>query len=77
MSIPISLRRRLDLDKFKKALVDIEDERIIIEPVSDVLELGRVLYKKALKGKSIDKIIKIEENAAAEKAAEKYRKKQR
>ncbi len=40
MSIPVSFRRQLGLDKKKKAVVSMEDNRIIVEPMVDFLELG-------------------------------------
>ena len=39
ISIPIKLREQLGFSKTKKALVSVEDGRIIVEPVKDFLEL--------------------------------------
>ena len=39
ISIPAALRRKLGLDKSKKALVSEKDGRILIEPVKDFLEM--------------------------------------
>lgn len=39
ISIPAKFRHELGLDKSKQALVSMEDEKIIIEPIKDFLEL--------------------------------------
>jgi len=38
ISIPIKIREKLGLSKSKKALVSIEDGKVIVEPVKDFLE---------------------------------------
>lgn len=40
ISIPVKLRRKLGLDKLKKALVYEDKGEIIVRPVKDFLELG-------------------------------------
>lgn len=40
MSVPVALRRQFGFDKTKKALVYVKDDKIIVEPVKDLLELG-------------------------------------
>lgn len=40
ISIPAKIRRQLGLDKTKKALLTVEENRVIIEPVKDLLELA-------------------------------------
>lgn len=39
ISIPAKLRRELGLHNGKKALVSVEDKKLIVEPVKDFLEL--------------------------------------
>lgn len=39
ISIPARFRKELGLNKGKKALVSLEDKKLIIEPVKDFLEL--------------------------------------
>lgn len=46
ISIPAEIRRKFGLFKNKKALVSVEDKKIIIEPVKDLLELGGSLKTK-------------------------------
>ncbi|OGM26377.1 hypothetical protein A3D00_04435 [Candidatus Woesebacteria bacterium RIFCSPHIGHO2_02_FULL_38_9] len=40
MSIPADIRRTLGLSVFKKALVSIQDGKMVVEPVKDFLSLG-------------------------------------
>lgn len=72
ITIPASMRRRLALEKNKKALVKTEDNKIIVEPIPNIMDLAGSLKDKAIKGKSIGEIIKLEEKASVEAAAEKY-----
>lgn len=46
ISIPAPIRRQLDLDRKKKAVVRVERDRVIIEPVRDLLDLGGSLKTK-------------------------------
>lgn len=39
ISIPAKLRRQLRLDKTRRAIVRLENNRVVIEPVRDLLEL--------------------------------------
>lgn len=39
ISIPINIRRELGLSKKKKALVSVENGKMLVEPVKDFLEL--------------------------------------
>lgn len=73
ISIPVKLRRQLELDKSKKANISIQDKKIIVEPIPDFLSLAGVLHHKAIKNKSIDEIIKLEEEAVGDAVAERYR----
>jgi AbrB family looped-hinge helix DNA binding protein len=50
ISIPIQLRRKLGLDKNKKALVREENGELVVKPIKDFLELGGSL-KEYAKGK--------------------------
>lgn len=46
-----------------------------IKPEADILSLAGIFKDKALKGKSIDEIIKLEKKAVAEAVAERYKRK--
>ena len=40
ISIPVKIRRQLGLEKAKKALVSVQEGKVVVEPVKDFLELG-------------------------------------
>jgi len=61
ITIPASMRRAMSLDQYNKALVKIEDRKLLIEPIVDLLSLGGMLIDKSKKQKNIDKIIELEE----------------
>ena len=75
ISIPIQLRRELGLDKTKKAMVSKQGNSLIVEPIPDLLSLRGSLQDKAIKGKTIDEIIVLEEEAAAQGFIEHYKRK--
>jgi len=66
ITIPAEFRRKLGLNESKKAVVAIEDNKLIIEPIPDLLSLEGSLQHKAKKGKKIQEIIKEEEEAIAD-----------
>ena len=72
ITIPASIRRLLGLDKYPKATVRLENKKIIIEPIPDILTMGGLLKKKAIKGRTINEIIKLEEKTASKAISEKY-----
>ena len=72
ISIPVQIRRVLGLSTKKKALVTTDGQRVLIEPVEDIFALKGFLKERAIKGKSIDEIIKIEEKAWEKAAVERY-----
>ncbi len=53
ISIPIKLRRKLGLDKNKKALIREENGELVMKPVKDFLELGGSLKEYAKGGKPL------------------------
>lgn len=61
ITLPASIRRLFNLDKYKKALVKAESSRIIVEPIEDITTLAGVLKEKAIKKRKIADIIKLEE----------------
>lgn len=65
ITLPASMRRLMALDRYKKALVKIEEEKIVIEPVVDFLSLKGALKNKSKKNQNINKIIQLEENIIA------------
>ncbi|GEM_PF-569619 len=73
ISIPATLRKELNLSTKDKALVKREGQRIVIEPIPDLLSLKGSLSHKAMKGKSIDEIIALEKKAVEEAIVEDYK----
>lgn len=65
ITIPAKMRGILGLGKYKRASVRLEKGKIIVEPVPDLLTLAGSLKDKAIKGKSIQEIIKLEEESIA------------
>ena len=49
--IPASVRKKLNIQKGKKLVVSVEDNKIILEPVDELIKRGQGLLpgKKALK----------------------------
>ncbi|MGB9706737.1 MAG: AbrB/MazE/SpoVT family DNA-binding domain-containing protein [Microgenomates group bacterium] len=72
ISIPAEIRRELGLLEKRKALVKREGKRVIIEPAEDIFSLAGAFKHKAIKGKTIQEIIKIEEQAWEKEAAKRY-----
>jgi AbrB family looped-hinge helix DNA binding protein len=66
ISIPIQLRRKLGLDKNKKAFIREENGELVIKPVKDLLDLAGSLHHKAIKNKSIGQIMELERKAVEE-----------
>lgn len=75
ISIPAKIRRELGLENGKKAFVKREGDKLIIEPAMDILEFEGIFKDRAIKGKTIDEIIAMEEKAWEEAAVERYKKK--
>jgi len=65
ITIPASMRRKVSLNLFNKALIKTEDNKIVVEPIVDLLSLGGMLKNKAKKQKNIDIVIRLEEKAIA------------
>lgn len=72
ITIPASMRRALGLEKYRKASVRTKDNKIIVEPVPDLLSLAGILKNKAIKGKTAAKVITLETEAVAKSVAQKY-----
>ena len=43
ISIPAAVRRRFSLEKGKKAILEVEEDKIILTPQKDILELRGIL----------------------------------
>lgn len=73
ISIPSNLRRELKLTKRGKVLVKHVGEKIIIEPIPDLLSLKGSLKDKATKGKDINQIITLENQAVTKTLVDHYK----
>lgn len=71
ITIPAFMRRSLNLDEYNKASVKKENNKIIIEPIPDFLDLGGSLKSKA-QNKPIDQIIQKEEQAVGKAIKNRY-----
>jgi AbrB family looped-hinge helix DNA binding protein len=74
MSIPARVREKLGFRAPGAAMISVVNNKLVLEPVTDILELKGILKDRALKGKTIDEIIKIEKKAAREYVKKKYKK---
>lgn len=72
ISIPAAIRRKLGLSTKKKALVTTDGQKVLIEPVEDIFALAGSLAHRAMKGKTLEQIIEIEEKAWEKEAAKRY-----
>lgn len=75
ITIPVEIRRKLKLDKNRKIVLKLENNTIFMKSEPDIFALEGIFKSRALKNKSIDEIIKIEEDAVGEAIAERYRRK--
>lgn len=75
ITIPAVFRKLLGLDKYRKASVSAVDNKIVVEPVPDLLTLGGLLKNKAIKRKSIKEIMKMEKRAVKNSVCSQYNEK--
>jgi len=77
ITVPAKFRRQLGFKKNQKVLASVQDNKLVIEPAVDIMDLAGSLshLAKKFKGKTMDEIIRMEEDAVGEAVAEDYRKK--
>ena len=73
ITIPVEIRRKLRLDKNRRIVLKFENNTIFMESEPDIMKLSGSLSDRAIKNKSIDEIIRIEEDAVADAIAQRYR----
>ena len=73
ITIPVEIRRKLRLDKNRRIVLKFENNTIFMESEPDIMKLSGSLSDRAIKNKSIDEIIRIEEDAVADAVAQRYR----
>jgi len=75
ITIPVEIRKKLNLDKNRKIVLKLENNTIFMEVEPDIFALEGIFKNRALKNKSIDEVIRIEEDAVGEAVADRYRRK--
>lgn len=73
--IPAPMYQALNLHRFKKASIKLQQNRLIIEPIPDLLSLEGIFQDSAFKNKKIEEIMKLEEQAFAGAMKAKFKKK--
>ncbi len=77
ISIPIKLRRKLGLDKVKKAFITEHNGKIIVEPVRELTDLAGSLQKYTLKDKTHSETTNLEKKAVEQAIIERYERKRK
>lgn len=72
ITVPAAFRRLLGIDQYRKASVRTEDNKIVIEPIPELMSLAGSLQNKAIKDKTIEEVIKLEEEAIGEMISPNY-----
>ena len=75
ITIPAKIRKSIGLKKRQRVILTLKNNYVILEPEPDMMELSGSLNNYAIKNKSIDEVIKIEEEAIEEAVVERYKKK--
>ncbi len=79
ITIPAKIRKVLDIVASDKLIARVKNGELYIKKAEDFFELAGTLKPKAnpFKGKSIDEVINLEEEAVAEAVAERYLRKEK
>jgi len=72
ISIPAKMLAKYGKNRPTKVIVKAVENGWLVEPVPDILSLGGSLHKYALKGKTLEQILKLEEEAISEAIVEEY-----
>lgn len=73
MSVPAQMRCELGFDQHPQAMVEKHQGHLVIKPVKDLFVFAGAFKHKAIKNKSAQGIIDLEEEVVAEAVAERYR----
>ena len=73
ITIPAAIRRLFGLDVNRTLTIEVVDNKITLEPTTNILDLKGVIADRAIKDKSLKEVVELEEKAAAKSAVEKYR----
>lgn len=72
ISIPAKMLRLLKIKKPTKVTIRPTETGWLVEPVPDILSLGGALHKYAIKGKTPEEIMELEEQAIEMAMRDKY-----
>ncbi|KKT95135.1 MAG: hypothetical protein UW96_C0010G0003 [Candidatus Collierbacteria bacterium GW2011_GWA1_45_15] len=72
ISIPAKMLRLLKIKKPTKVTIRPTETGWLVEPVPDILSLGGILHKYAIKGKTASQIRKLEKEAFEKAIVEDY-----
>ncbi len=72
ISIPAKMLAKYGKNRPTKVIVKVMDNGWFVEPVPDILELGGILHKYAIKGKTLEEILELEEKALSDAIVEDY-----
>lgn len=72
ISIPAKMLAKYGKNRPTKVIVKAIENGWLVEPVPDILSLGGILHKYAIKGKTPEEIMKLEEQAIEMAMIEKY-----
>ncbi|KKT35469.1 MAG: hypothetical protein UW24_C0008G0008 [Parcubacteria group bacterium GW2011_GWA2_44_12] len=75
ISIPSKVRKLFGLDKMNKLLLRVQNNKIILEPAPDIMELEGIFKKYAITDKSTEEVMKLEKDAMGKAFADTYKKK--
>jgi AbrB family looped-hinge helix DNA binding protein len=73
ISIPAKFRKVLGLKKSSKAIIELEDGKLIIRPSRDLLEMGGMINEKAVKYKPLSEVQKLEKEAWGKAVEDKFK----
>ena len=76
ITVPARFRRRLNLDRYRKASVELTNNKLVIEPIPNLMSLAGILKSKA-KRKKIGQTIKAEKKAVIRAISERHLKTRR
>lgn len=72
ISIPAKMLAKFGKNRPTKVIVKAVDNGWLVEPIPDILSLGGALHKYALKGKTLEEILELEEKAISDAVVEDY-----
>lgn len=72
ISIPAKMLAKYGKNRPKKVIVKMVESGWLVEPVPDILSLGGILHKYAIKGKTANQIRKLEKEAFEKAIVEDY-----